>query len=63
MSTGNDLITSISVGCRQGGWMIAPNRATPLSDIYLIVSIIDQSTAQSTNHQSIKDIIDQPSID
>jgi len=43
--------------------MIAPNRATPLSDIYLIVSIIDQSTAQSTNHQSIKDIIDQPSID
>jgi len=43
--------------------MIAPNRATPLSDIYLIVSIIDQSTAQSTNHRLIKDIIDQPSID
>jgi len=47
--------------------MIAPNRATPLSDIYLIVSIIDQSTAQSTaqstNHRSIKDIIDQPLID
>jgi hypothetical protein len=33
------------------------------ADIYLIVSIIDQPTAQSTNHRSIKDIIDQPSID
>jgi len=32
-------------------------------DIYLIVSIIDQSTAQSTNHRSIKDISDQSSND